>query len=116
MSDIEKWNKKYNELVKYLKDNNNFPKISSEDEKIKQVGRWVPTQRSNYKKRIKTMKYEEIYDKWTKLKKNNKHLFLSDSEKWNNKYDKLIKYVKDNNKLPPQSSNNIEIKHLDEWV
>ncbi len=113
---IEKWNKKYNELVKYLKDNNKFPKISSEDEKIKQLSRWMSKQRSNYKKVINTMKYEEIYDKWTKLKENNKHLFLNNIDIWNNKYDKLIKYAKDNNKLPSQSSNNIEIKQLGGWV
>jgi len=110
------WNEKYNELVEYIKKYNNLPYNRSKNKKIKQLSKWVYSQNQKYKKRNQIIKNKEIYNKWTTLKETYKQLFLNNVDIWNNKYDELIEYMKENNKLPTSHSKNTEIKKLGYWV
>jgi len=112
--ELEKeWTEKLNNIQKYVNENNNLPPQSDKDKNIKLLASWIGKQRKNYKKndlseqRIKQL--EQIngwyWDGYDELEK-----------EWTEKLNNLKKYVEENNKLPPYSDKDKNIKSLGQWT
>ena len=72
-SNEEIWYDTFNDVKKYIDENNQKPSSHSED--TKKIGRWICTQQTNYRKRIKTMKSLKLYNEWTNFLGNYKQYF-----------------------------------------
>ena len=63
-SNDEIWYDKFQELKNYIKDNNKLPSQYDKDKNIKSLGSWVSDQKTNYDKKEKIMKNEDIRKEW----------------------------------------------------
>lgn len=110
LSNIEYWNKKFNELIKYLDTYNKIP-----DYKNKDLQTWTNIQLNNYKKKKQIMQNKEIYDKFSSLINSEKYksYFLSKYELWNINFMKVFDFINKYNRRP--SGNNDE-KYLSKWL
>ena len=118
-SDTELWLMSFDEVKKYIDIHNKRP--SSEDNKNKEMkvlGSWILTQQSNYKKKIKIMKEQNIYDMWTQFITSEKYKmhFISNTELWLIQFDEVKKHIDIHNKRPSQTDKNKEIKSLGSWI
>ncbi len=63
------WINKLEQVKQYIDENNKLPSKHDKNNDIKQLGRWISTQKTNYDVDIKKckqgMKNKEIYDLWT---------------------------------------------------
>ena len=65
LSNEEIWEKKLEDVKKYINKNNKKPFRSDKDSNIKQLGNWIHTQKNNYNKRRDIMANNIYYNKWT---------------------------------------------------
>jgi hypothetical protein len=112
------WMKTLDEVKKYINDNNKRPSSSDKNLEIKTLGRWSNSQSQNYKNKENIMKNEEIYNLWTEFINDNKYkiYFTSNEDIWIESFNKVKKYMNDNNKRPSTSDNDFEIKKLGGWI
>ncbi len=97
-SDRETWLNNFELTKKYL-DSGIKPTKDNPIEDISDIGKWINIQMGNYKKKIRSMKDEEIFNKWHNLINNplyKKH-FKSNENKWQTNFDKLKEFY---DKLP----------------
>ena len=111
----EKWNNMMKNVIEYINENNKRPSCNDKDNNIKTLGKWVMTQKINFKKKNDIMKNEEIYNKWS-IFINNFTYFKSNEDIWNIVLDSVIKYINENNKRPCESEKNIKIKKMALWI
>jgi len=109
----QSWDKRYEEVKKYLEENNKYPSRNSENEEIKSLSEWVSTQRKNIKKlSSERKKMLESLSEWQW-----KVFEIKRKKTWDASYEELKKYLeKNNNKYPSRHSENEEIKLLRSWV
>jgi hypothetical protein len=111
------WLDNYNKLKKYLKDNDkNYPSAGgSKNTEIKKIGYWINHQRRNKKKNKyltddRITKLEELpYWQWE----------IDNDEIWLDNYNKLEKYLKDNDNNYPSTSGrseDMEVKKIGRWI
>lgn len=108
----ESWQANFNELVKYLEENNGkYPPQSSKSSKeVKRLAIWVGSQRINYKN--KTLSKDKI----TKLQSIG-FTFDPQEENWQINLDQLIEYLKANDgKYPSADDPRPEIRKICAWV
>jgi len=102
-TDHENWDDNYDELIKFIANNNSLPSKLHKDEK--KLCTWVHIQTQNYKNKKCIMKnHTYIYNKWTEFINNPKYenYFKNDIENWYLKFNKLKDYINENNKTPIQ--------------
>ena len=88
---------------------------------IKKIGLWISIQQINYKKKVKIMKIEEIYNKWTEFINNDKYkIYFKVKEAntiiWINKLEKVKDYINKNKKKPSVVDKNKEIQKIAYWM
>lgn len=107
----ESWQVNFNELVKYLEENNGkYPPQSSKLPKVKRLAIWVGSQRLNYKNKILSK------EKLAKLQSIG-FIFDSQEESWQINLDQLTEYLKANDgKYPSPDDPNPEIRKISTWV
>ena len=66
-SDKKKWYNNLKKLKQFIDDNSKTPSNGDKPKDEKILGSWLSWQKSNYKKKIKSMKEPKIYDAWTKF-------------------------------------------------
>jgi superfamily II DNA or RNA helicase/cell shape-determining protein MreC len=116
MSNDEIWNDTLEKVKMYIETNNKLPSQHNKNKDIKQLGRWISTQKKNYSKQEQIMKEENIRNIWEDFINTYSHLFMSNDEIWNNTLEKLRFYIETNNKLPTQHNKNKDIKQLGKWI
>ena len=57
----------------FIDTNNSRPSATSKNKDEKVLGSWISNQLTNYKKKTKIMKDEEIYNTWTEFIDNDKY-------------------------------------------
>ena len=90
------------ELVKnYIDEKNERPSSVAKDKDTKILGKWLSHQITNYGKKQKNMKNENIYVAWTEFISDIKYkkFFMSDEELWNEKLNLVKIYIDRENKL-----------------
>ena len=107
----EIWQNSFNRLVEYLKANDGkYPSADDPRPEIRKISTWVNFQRKYYK----TKKLSA--DKIKKLKSIG-FVFDPLEEIWQNTFNRLVKYIKENNgKFPSSSDSDPNIKALAVWI
>jgi superfamily II DNA or RNA helicase len=106
------WSNKLQILKDYININKKLP---TETLNLN-LNKWLLNQHTSYK--TNKMKNIEIYNKFKEFIEDEKYkeLFLTDEEKWLNKFQKLKDYIDINNKRPTEKNNNLDIIKLSRWV
>jgi HJR/Mrr/RecB family endonuclease len=106
------------QLKKYIDENNKTPSTIDKNIVIKQLGKWLGRQKTNYDKKTYIMQDKTIYDIWTKFINDVKYkqYFISNVGLWKQTLEQLKKYIDENNKTPSQTDKNIVIKQLGTWL
>ena len=114
----EYWLKKLDEIKKYIDENNKRPSSRNKNVKIKQMSAWTGTQISNYKNKTQIMMNESVYNKWTEFKTSDKYKthFEIKTNTWDSNFEKVKKYIDENNKRPSSQDKNPEIHRLGRWL
>jgi len=66
-SNEEVWNDTLQKVINYINENNKRPSMVNKNIDIKNLGKWIGTQQTNYKNKINIMSNQEIYNKWTEF-------------------------------------------------
>ncbi len=113
----EIWMTRLEEVKKYIDDNGKRPSSHDKDNKIKQLGKWIHHQQTNYSRKENIMKDEIICNQWINFISNDKYhkYFQSKYIKWYDFLNQLVKYIDTNNKRPSKINKNTQIKELAEW-
>jgi superfamily II DNA or RNA helicase len=112
----ELWKNNLEEIINYINKNNKLPTETSKNEIIKNLGKWLGTQKQNYKKQNYIMKDNKIRKLWEDFIEEYKEYFMSNEELWKNNLEEIINYINKNNKLPTKTSKNEIIKKLGSWL
>jgi len=112
------WKIILNEVKIYIDSNNKRPSTIDKNIKIKQLGSWLSTQQTNYKKKEHIMANEEIYNLWTEFINDPNYTvyFQSNEDNWKNVLNEVKTYIDTNNKRPAQTDKDIKIKQIANWI
>ena len=116
LANEEIWNDNFEKVIQYIKENNKTPSENDKNSDINFLGRWLTNQKTNYRLHDRIMKNNIICDKFKNFLETYKNYLLTNEEVWNNNLEKVINFIKNNNKLPSSESKDIEIKKLGEWI
>lgn len=108
----DKWNKMFEQLNTFIKNNNRLPVQSKENEKI--LNNWITTQKANYINNEHAMKDKNKREKYEALINTYPNLFKSDSDKWYDMFIHLENFIKQNKRLPQQKKQDEQI--LGKWL
>jgi superfamily II DNA or RNA helicase len=115
-SNEDNWNDIFNKVKLYINNNNKRPSNHDKNLEIKQLGAWLGMQQQNYKNKEHIMVNEEIYNKWSEFINKYKIYFISNEDLWFESFNKVKKYINNNNKRPSSNNKNLEIKTLGSWI
>ena len=118
ISNEEKWKEKFNEVKQYIDTNNKIPSSIDKDNQIQLLGRWISTQKQNYKTKKDVMSHDEIYTLYTEFINDDKYklYFLSNEELWKLNLDEVKIYIDINKKRPSESNKDTRIKYIGRWI
>ena len=102
----EKWFEKFEKLKGFIDFNKKIPSDENEDEKKNKT--WLINQKSYYKKQINRMKDEKIRQIWKNFSEEYKEYFITDEEKWYNKFEELKSFI-NLNKIVPKKEENYDL-------
>jgi superfamily II DNA or RNA helicase len=113
----ELWKIKLYLVKQYIDVNKKSPSNSDKNVDVKKLGKWIGTQKQNYKERKQIMKDIEIYDTWTKFIIDYKEYVDVDLiEIWKSKLYLVKQYIDINKKSPSTHDKNADIKQLGYWI
>ena len=117
-SNEEIWIEKLKDVEKYIDTNEKLPSCNDNDnEKIKSMGSWISTQKSNYYDNKNIMKNNpDIKGLWEEFADKYNEYFKSNEEIWYENLEKLKQYIDKNKNKPRVNSNNDEIQKLALWM
>ena len=75
LSNEEYWNDNLIKVQNFINNNNKTPSTIDKNKDIKILGKWLSTQKNNYKNKKYIMKNNDIYNKMTEFLELNKHFF-----------------------------------------
>jgi ribosomal RNA-processing protein 8 len=110
------WELNFNKLKEFVNYNKRTPKYNLNDDNETNLHSWLSNQKTRYKNKSGGMTDEERYNKWSEFLNNNKELFKSLDDKWDQNFIDLKEFIKKMKKLPFQTSINKEEKQLGNWV
>jgi superfamily II DNA or RNA helicase/tRNA(Ser,Leu) C12 N-acetylase TAN1 len=117
-SNEELWIKQLDDVKLYIDTNNKRPPGNDNDSDIKQLGKWIGTQQTNYKNKKQIMLNEWIYNRWTEFINDKRYIsyFQSNEELWIKQLEEVKLYIDTNNKKPSEHDKNSDIKQLGSWI
>jgi hypothetical protein len=112
------WFERKKEVQNYIDTYNKKPVSTDTDIKIKSLSRWINMQHINYKQKKDIMKHENIRNSWIAFINDTKYknFLISNEELWKTQLNKIICYIKINNKKPSRGDEDINIKSLGDWI
>ena len=118
ISNEEVWRSNLEKVKEYIDRNGKRPSKDSKDEDIKWLGTWLNRYVTNYKKKQKIMKNEEIRNEFEEFITDDryKELFLSNEEEWRSNLEKVKEYIDRNGERPSCYSKDEDIKRLGKWL
>jgi superfamily II DNA or RNA helicase len=108
------WEDKLQILKEFINKNKKIPSEKDKDKNIKSLGKWIGTQKTNYKNNEYNMKIEEIKNKWEEFIEEYKEYLLSDEKIWYDKLEQVKNYINKNKKAPSKKDKDIKI--LGFWI
>ena len=106
---IDMWPQRFEELKAFMNKNERRPSKKKDE---KQLNKWLSHQITNYKN--KKMR-EERYQLWTQFLEEYKEYVISNDELWLKNFEKLKKFINNNQRRPSTISKNTEEKRLGQW-
>ena len=100
ISNEDKWKCHLKDVKKYININEKIPYQKDKKKDIAFLGKWISTQRSNYKSDCAIMKNPIIGKLWEKFMDEYKKYFISYEEKWAENFKLLKEYINENKKKP----------------
>jgi len=116
MTNEEIWYEALDRLNQYVVDNNKLPSSTDKNYYIKQLGKWLSTQKKRYKQPERIMKNENIRKAWGDFIDKYKSLFMTNEEIWCDTFNKVKIYIEENNILPSKYNENKDVKQLGLWI
>ena len=115
-SNEEIWLNNLKLVEDYIVQNNKSPSQIAKNKYIGILGRWLSTQKINYKNKEKIMKDTDIVKKYEEFIEKYKEYFQSNKESWLIQLKQVEDYIIQNNKTPSAKHKNKEIKTLGKWL
>ena len=118
LSNEDVWIFNLNIVKKYIDEKGQKPSQYDKEEKIKQLGKWISHQITNYKSKKYIMANNLIYNKWTELinEDNYKKHFLSNEAEWIINLNIVKKYIDENGQRPSTIDKEKNIKQSGSWI
>jgi hypothetical protein len=113
-----KWFYRLEELRQYIHTNNTVPTVSSKDKGVQTLGKWVCTNKENYKLGVKSMKNHMICAAWKSFVEEHKDLMMTNEDKWLSRLEELREYIQTNHKTPSHTHGQTceTVKSLGKWL
>lgn len=108
----ETWFQHLEELKLFIQKN----KILPTRETNLKLTKWISSQQQNCKNQTKIMKNEKIQKTWNEFKQEFSYAFEHNNFYWNEQLDLVIKYIKEENKRPSETSKDEEVKRIAIWL
>ena len=110
------WRLTHAQVIAYMEQHKKRPTNQDTNPIIKKLGRWVGTQKNNYKNKTNIMEKPDFRSEWENtLQKYGDYLCDLD-EKWRLNHKKLITYMEQHKHTPSSSDKNPEIKKIGKWL
>ena len=113
---IDMWDTHFENLKKFMDENERRPLQNSKIPEEKKLGQWLSNQIKNYKNKKESMKNKIHYNLWSKFLEKYKKYFKDLDEKWNENFENIKQFMDENNKRPIQKSKEKEEKFLGTWL
>ena len=110
------WEDKLEMVKAYIDENGKLPYEKDKNNNIKFLGKWIGTQKHNYKNNNQIMKNSIIRKEWENFIEEYISLFKSNEEFWFDNKRKVEDYIKEYNKIPSKTDKNKKIKTLGYWI
>ena len=115
----EKWFAKLSEIKDYIDKHKALPsRHQKENQHEKVLGNWIKEQRFTHNKKIKIMKDEDIYNKWTEFINDDKYInyFFTNEEVLMYNFTKVKNYISLHNKRPQTNDSDTDTVKLATWI
>ncbi len=112
----EIWISKFEIIEMYIKSNKKLPSTNDADDNVKKLAEWLGTQNQNFKNNKGFMKNYYLKDKWTTFIEQNKSLFTTNEEIWQNHMEKIENFIMKYSRLPTSSDKSKENQNLGRWL
>ncbi len=116
MSNEEVWTDTFQKVCEYIDKYKKRPSVSSKDNEISYLSRWLTSQRRNYENKEQIMENEEIRKIWEFFVNKYQEIIMSNDELWRYNLNLLEKYIVDNNILPSIHSKISNEKRLGTYI
>ena len=112
----EQWEQYLEQVKKYIDENKKSPSQHDKNTNIKHLGRWLTSQKTNFKTHKGTVANKEIRKKWEQFTTEYEEYFISNEEKWKQQLELVKKYIDENKQRPSKHNKNKDIKQLGRWL
>jgi len=116
LSNSEIWMNTFEDVKKHKEKYGKLPSKKSKNKEEAKLGMWLSDQKKKAKTRVKIMQDDIIYNTWVTFTRENKDLFLSNSDNWMNTLEDVKKHKEKYGKLPSTSLKNKEEAKLGNWL
>ena len=103
-------------IFNFTKANNARPNINSSNEYEKRLARHFNEYEKEFVSKKSIMKNQEIYDDFKKLKHSFGYILLSNKEIWHLKYERLLEFINENERMPKRTKFNADECEIADWI
>ena len=113
----EIWRMTLKKLIDYMEIEKKSPSTHDKNPDVKTLGKWVGTQKGNYKNNKYIMLNPEIKKEWEEtVDKYKEYLVIDNEEIWRMTLKKVIDYMEKEKKCPNEYDKNKDIQKIGLWV
>jgi superfamily II DNA/RNA helicase len=112
----EIWEEKLSSLKEFIDNNKRRPNQRSKNNYEKILGKWVGTNKNDYKNQKQGMKDETRRKKWEEFVNNYTEYLMSKEEIWQENFTNVKQFIYNNKRGPKQKSKNNNEKVLRLWL
>ncbi len=110
----EIWRDTLHEVDEYIQKYQKLPSSESKDMTVCRLGRWILSQKANYKTKKNSMNDPEIKKTWEEFVQSYTILFRDNDTKWHDYLNELEQYILTHNKLPVEEADG-KNKKIAKW-
>lgn len=101
---VDRWFERFEELKKFINENERIPNNSSKKNDEKRIGDWFTDQKRNYKNNERSMKDTVKNELWTQYMGENPQYFKTDDDYWFEYFEELKNFISENERIPTEIS------------
>ena len=116
LDNITLWINNIKKVTTFIDNNKTLPKEYDTDKEVKYLAKWIQMQKINNTQNKNILQNPIIKKLWEELINDYQNYFLTNEDVWNDKMNKIVFYIKNNNKKPSRNSKDNNIKSLGQWL